>query len=484
MLIRQTLLYMPAQIIGPLAQFAAILVFTHWLAPEPYGVLTYILASQDFVFLLCLSWWSQYTVRYFSAHEAEGDGGYRGSEFTILVATLMPQILAAVLALLLISVHLSAALVGATILYTLTRCLSLHIGERARAQSLVLDYTLANSVGPVAGFALAFLAVALVAPTPEAALIGYSIAQVAALAWLMGRQSMELALRRPDPALLRRALGFGLPLIAAGVAAWFGLNAIRILVDHRLGTAAMGLIAVGWALGQRVTATAAMFVTIAAFPLAVEEFRVGSREAAFGQITTNGLLMLGITLPAAVGLWLVQDSLVSLLVATPFRATTIAVLPAALAAGVFRNIRTHIADQVFVLVERTQMVLLMTGLESGAVVVGCALGLLRGGPIGAAYGSAAGYGLVMVAHFIVARVVAGLRLPLVEAALVALSTCVMVAVVRLLPHGQETKAGAAAQLVVLVAVGATTYGAGILALFPSITRDVWSRWKRYALPRP
>ena len=53
-LILHTLLYMPAQIIGPLVQFAAILVFTHWLAPGPYGVLTYVMASQDFVFVLCL----------------------------------------------------------------------------------------------------------------------------------------------------------------------------------------------------------------------------------------------------------------------------------------------------------------------------------------------------------------------------------------------------------------------------------------------
>ena len=235
MLIRHTILYMPAQVIGPLAQFAAILVFTHWMAPSPYGVLTYIMASQDFVFLLCLSWFSQYTIRYFTSHEAEGGGSYRESEFAILVATIFPQIVAAILALLFISVDRTPELIGATVLYTVTRCLNLHLAERARARSRILDYTIATSTGPVAGFVLAFLAVAFITPTPEAALTGYGIAQSAVLAWLIARQNMRLVLRMPDRALMRQAFGFGLPLIVAGVAAWFGTNAIRILVDHRLG---------------------------------------------------------------------------------------------------------------------------------------------------------------------------------------------------------------------------------------------------------
>ena len=203
MLIRHTLLYMPAQIIGPLAQFAAILVFTHWMAPGPYGVLTYVMASQDFVFLLCLSWFSQYTIRYFSSHEAGSDDHYRESEFTILLATVIPQIAAAMLALRLISVELSPWLVTATVLYTVTRCLSLHLGERSRAQSRILDYTLATSAGPLAGFALAFAAVSRVAATPEAALIGYGIAQAIVLVWLMTRQHMRLVVAKPDPELLR-----------------------------------------------------------------------------------------------------------------------------------------------------------------------------------------------------------------------------------------------------------------------------------------
>lgn len=478
MLIRHTLLYLPAQIIGPVSQFIAILVFTHWMAPEPYGIFTYIIASQDFVFLLCLSWWSQYTIRYFSGHAARRDGRYRDSEFTILLGTVVPQIAAALLAILLISEPVSPSLAAATVLYTVTRCLNLHLGERARAQSRILDYTLATSAGPLAGFVLAFIAVAHVAATPVAALVGYGIAQAAALVWLTLRQDMNFKLRRPDRDLLRQALSFGLPLIAAGVAAWFSMNAIRILVDHRMGAAAMGLIAVGWSLGHRITTTASMFVTIAAFPLAVESFRLGSREQAFRQITTNGLLMFGIVLPAAVGLFMLQRPLVTLLVAAPFREMTLAVLPAALAAGLFRNIRTHVADQVFVLIERTPVVCLMTVIEALAVVIGCVAGLALDGPVGAAYGSAAGYGVTMVANFVVARFRAGLHLPLLDVGLIALAVAIMAAILLLLP-GRQVLAGApVVHIVLVVLVGAVAYLGALLLLFPILTRNAWSRWKQ------
>ena len=259
------------------------------------------------------------------------------------------------------------------------------------------------------------------------------------------------------------------------------MKAIRILVDHALGPAAMGLIAVGWALGQRITTTAAMFVTIAAFPLAVERFRVGARDEAYRQITTNGLLMFGIAFPSAVGLYLLQDALVSLLVAAPFRAMTIAVLPAALVAGLCRNVRTHVADQVFVLIENTTIVCLMSIAEGVAVVVGCSVGLLVGGSIGAAYGSAAGYALTMVASFAVARVHAGLRLPFGEAALVAAAVAVMAMCVHLLPERHVLLGGAVTRIVMVTCVGAGVYALAILALFPGVTRGVWTRWRRLAV---
>lgn len=472
MLVRNTLLYLPAQILGPAAQFASILVFTYWMTPEPYGILTFVFASQDFVFLLCLSWWSQYTVRYFEHGDSSEAIGYRRSEGTILLGTIGLQIATTLASLRIATPDISVALGLAAVVYTVPRCLVLHLGERARAQHRILDYSLAQSLGPIVGLGLALAAVTLWPATLEVVLTAYGVAQIGILIFLAVRQNLDVAIRRPDGAILRRALLFGLPLIASGVAAWAGMNAIRIVVDRAMGPSEMGLIAVGWGLGSRLTATAAMLVTVAAYPLAVASLRAGAKEDAYNQIMANGILMLGILLPASVGLYLVQDSLVTLLVARPFQVMTLAVLPAALAAGLFRNIRTHIADQLYMLIEETMTVLYLTIGEAACVILGCLIGLVLGGAPGAAIGSACGYGIAMVAGFWLLVVWTRLDVPWRDIAGLLGATGFMSLAVSLVPQGAG---GPAAVLVLKVTIGALAYALAVAVLFPSILRQlrVW-----------
>ncbi len=476
MLIRHTLMYLPAQVLGPLAQFAALLLFTHAMAPAAYGLFTYVLVAQDFVFLLCLSWWSQYTVRYLGDHADAA--AYHGSEGTILLGCVLGQIVAALLVLLFVSEPISVPLACASVLYIATRSTSLHLAERARARHRVGDYTLAQVAGPAAGLVLAFAATSLIAATPTVALLGIGVAQAALLAWLLGRQRVRLVPRRPDVRLVRDALAFGMPLIAAALAAWLGINAIRLLVDHAMGSGAMGLVAVGWGLGQRLTATAAMLVTAAAFPLAVRSFRAGARHEAFRQITRNGLVMFALVLPAAVGVFMLQGALVTLLVAAPFRATTLAVLPAALAAGLCRNIRTHVVDQVCLLVERTPVVLVASVGEALAVAILCAVGLALDGFVGAATGAALGYAAALIASFAWARARVDLEVPIGDAGRIGLAAAAMAGVMARLPGGPGVGSIAAAIL-----VGGATYGVALLVLFPAVARETVRRLRaRSAAP--
>lgn len=474
MLVRNTLLYLPAQIIGPAAQFASILVFTYWMAPEPYGLLTFIFASQDFVFLLSLSWWSQYTVRYFEHGDSSDSIGYRRSEGAILMGTIVLQVATTLASLRIATSEISGALALAAIVYTVPRCLVLHLGERARAQHRIFDYSLAQSLGPIAGLVLALLCVTLLAPTLEIVLTAYGIAQIAILLYLAARQRIDFRLKRPDGAILRRALLFGLPLIASGVAAWAGMNAIRIVVDRVMGPTEMGLIAVGWGLGSRLTATAAMLVTVAAYPLAVASLRAGAKEDAYNQIMANGILMLGILLPASVGLYLVQVPLVTLLVAHPFQSMTLAVLPAALAAGLFRNIRTHIADQLYMLIEETMTVLYLTIGEAACVIVGCLIGVAIGGAPGAAIGSACGYGVAMLAGFWLLVSWTRLDMPWRDIGGLLVATTFMGLTVSLVP---EAAGGPLTQLALKITVGVLAYSLAIVAVFPVILRQL-RLWRR------
>ena len=63
MLIRQTIAYLPAQLIGPLSQFAMAIVLTHWLGAAEYGLTMLIFASQELTFRVSLAWWTSYMMR-------------------------------------------------------------------------------------------------------------------------------------------------------------------------------------------------------------------------------------------------------------------------------------------------------------------------------------------------------------------------------------------------------------------------------------
>ncbi|MFX8708237.1 hypothetical protein ABTM42_20340, partial [Acinetobacter baumannii] len=64
MLFRQTLLYLPAQVLGPIFQLISAFAWTHFLAPAEMGSFALIGAAQEFAFTATLGWFSLYTIRY------------------------------------------------------------------------------------------------------------------------------------------------------------------------------------------------------------------------------------------------------------------------------------------------------------------------------------------------------------------------------------------------------------------------------------
>lgn len=60
MLLRHTLLYLPAQFVGPLCQLIAMIVWTHLVDEPTLGVLTLVTATHELLQIGLLAWWSQY----------------------------------------------------------------------------------------------------------------------------------------------------------------------------------------------------------------------------------------------------------------------------------------------------------------------------------------------------------------------------------------------------------------------------------------
>jgi len=473
---RQTILYLPAQIVGPLAQMAAMIVWTHWLTPEALGAYAIVWAIQELAGLAALSWWSAYVLRY-AATLTSADDRRRldAMESAVQVGAALLQTAIAVAAVrFALDIEPSVQLIAATLAFALSRNIASHFADRARAHVEIAAFSVLQIVGSLAGLGFGLAALAVLPATPETLLWAYAAAQGLALA--LALPLMRWRPRRPgiDGNLLRAAWRYGAPLLVASLLVWLGSHAIRFVVQYEEGVAAVGYVTVGWWLGLRLTTFAALLVSGASFTVAVQRINEVGHRAALPQFATNGALLLAILVPAVAGVIVLGPSLVEALVAEPYRAATQAILPLAVAAGALRVFKNHGSDQCFLLFERTTLNVWSTVLEALATALGCWIGLKLGGVYGAVLGCLAAACVAEAASFAVARRLFGYYLNWSDLARIAGAAATMSGVLIALPMA-HTLGG----LLLEVAAGVAVYGAAMAALYPEPAR--WMAGKAGAL---
>ncbi len=361
MLLRHTLLYLPAQIVGPLFQLIAMVVWTHLVDEHTLGVITLVTATHELLQIAFLAWWSQYALRFLGRYENKGETlRFYRTENSVLLASVVVQSIAVIAILLLvIAPDANAGLLIATVAYVITRTLNLYIGERARVRHQIWVYSIQQIVGPSAGFVVGLVLIKLIGQSAEWPLAGYAVAQLVAAVVVLPKIGHGRHFWPLDREIVDHALHYGVPLVIGGALGWIGLNASRFIVNDMLGVAAAGLFAVGYGLGQRAAAVAAMLVTAAAFPFAVRSMEQNGSKVAMRQLANNSALLIAILAPSIVGIFMLRVEIVHLLIAAPFQQVTLAVLPLSVLAGSIRNLRAHFVDQAFLLHNRTRLMIVV-----------------------------------------------------------------------------------------------------------------------------
>lgn len=478
MLIRQTLAYFPAQILSPLTQFATAIILTHYLGAADYGLTMLVFASQELIFQVCLAWWTTYFLRYAGNHEEpEAQARLARTESTVLLLTGLLQVLAT-LVLVAFSGHMpSLAFTLGACLYVLTRSYVNFLSEKARREVRILDYTLLQLGAPLGSLLLTLLLTATLGTSPTRVLLDFALihAIIAALAaWRMK------AFARPgqvDRALLRSAIGFGVPVAISNLFGWLAAQGVRFVVQAGAGAAALGLLSVGWGLAGRLATVSAMVVTAAAYPLAVRAMDAGDPDGARRQLANNSALLLGLIAPSTVGVIAITDPFVTLLVASEFRAATIDILPWALAGAAIRNLRMHGWDQMYLLFEAPRPMVTLEGLEALVTLIAAALGLAWGGITGAVIGTTVATVLVAIADYIYLSRRFGLHAPLTFYLKIALATAGMLLVLMAMPRLGLPITPDVPSLALAVLAGMTSYALGIGALFGRELRTGWRQWR-------
>ena len=434
---RSTLLYLPAQLFGPLTQFIATVLWTHLVGPAPFGIVTFVIAAQELTGATCLLWWSIFVMRFQSRHVG-GDGArFRSMDLRMVLGGVAVQAALAVPSLAVIGAPLSWPLLGATFLYFAARTPLNHYGEWARARNAIATYSVAQIGAPVLGSSFSIMAALWISPDPATVLAAIGVGQALTLAAVLILLRVPLRLGAFDRKTFADAWRYGSPLVVSGIFLWLGANVVRVVVQYFGGAEEAGVFSAGWGIGQRLAVVVGMLCTAASFPLAVQKLERGDREGAARQVANNFALMAALLAPAAVGIAFLAPALSNLAVAAPFREATRIVLPLALLSGALRVMRIHTGDQLCLLYERTRTSMLFNALDAGLTVAAVVAGDMLAGYQGAAMGALAASAAAFVAMGVYAVGALGFKPPWLALGRIALGAAAVAALLAISPQPQD-----------------------------------------------
>lgn len=387
MLFRKTLLYMPAGTLGPLIQLATIVVLTHWLQPAELGLYALVVALQDLAQIATLSWWSQYVLRYLDESDPTLRARQDRTEIGVIaMAGIAQALLVAGFTIILVDGPVEPGLVVSAALAGVMRALVVHASVRARAQQQIGLHAFAQMAAPSLSLGLSLAGFALFGAGLMVAFLAMALGHLLA-ALPMG---LKLDYRRVrggiDHTTLRRAFRYGVFTALGAGLAWGSMQSVRFVTDLVFGAAAVGLIHVGWGIGQRIATQLSVLATTALFPMAASRARTEGITAGVSQLLIGGPILLAVLAPATIGLAFVAEPAARLLTAPAYQEMTAAILPVAMLAGAVRAFRNHYLDEILQLTDRSRLMTALDGVEAVATVLLCGAGALLHGIPGALIG--------------------------------------------------------------------------------------------------
>jgi O-antigen/teichoic acid export membrane protein len=452
--------YAPANVLPALVSFLSIYVFTRLVSPQEYGRYALVVS----VTLLCQAaffYWLQVgTTRFVARAHKEGrlpalvSTAYR---LFLVAAVVLSALYAAALYTIPGARALRAELwLGLALI--LARSLTALNQAFTRGGLHVWRYNLVECGQSLLGFAIGLLLIKAFKLADAGILLGLIAgALVVALPGLLATRGLAVApIDGQDARLLLR---FGLPLTAYCAMNYMLATSDRLLVEHFLGPAAVGVYSVSYNLADKAVTSVFLAVSLAAFPLAVSKLEREGPEAARHQLYRNGTALLGLAIPASAGLIALCGPLTSVLVGPSFREEARQILPWIAMASVLCGLQVHFFDHAFHLGRRTELCVFSIG---PAVLLNLLFNVLllpRFGLMGAVYATLAGYAVALAGSILVGRRVFQIRFPFRPLLRVLSASAVMVLVLELLPAPVTT-----AGLLATILLGAISYGAAAVAL--------------------
>lgn len=446
--------YLPMNIVQGLVGLFSIVVFTRWLSPADYGVYALAFSAMSLAHTLLFSWMEASMARFY-APEAEA------GRLADLIATLYrcwavaaaAFVVAAGAALLLWPGDGPLKLaVGAGLASILVRSLAKLNQERRRAAGDVRGAALMDMAQTLGGFAVG-IGLIVAGLRGAAPIAGLGAAAAVVLIFVLPTELRRGAGGAFVANKAQAYAGYGLPVSLSLILALALATTDRFLLAGFRGDTAVGVYQAGYSLANRTLDVMFIWLGAAGTPALIMDFERGGAAGLDKAAREQAGFMLGLALPAALGLALVARPLAEVMIGPALRVAAAQVTPWIAASALFLGLTNGYTHQAFTLGRRTGLLLAAMSVPAVANVGLCLWLIPRFGLQGAVWATTASYGLGLVASAVIGRLAQPMPLPLGAIAKAASATAVMGLAVSSLPA-----LGGVGELALKAGVGAAVYG--------------------------
>ena len=324
MLIRNSSIYILAKFIPGIIAFSALAIYTHLLTPDEYGIYTLIFTATIFIFTSAFIWLPVGMIRFWPGRE------YDEVTFISTVGVLyrclsLPIIIGAATIACLVEQRWMPYLAASLMLLFSYSCL--HHGQMLKtAQMRPTNYTIMTVSYSVLALSLgSFLA--YIGWGPLGLLFGIATGMLIPSVFFTYQSWGQFDQSKFSPALAKKLILYGTPLAASFLLDEVASISDRYMLAWLSGEAEAGKYAVGYDLAGNSILMIMNAVNLAAYPMIVKLLDTEGKAAAVEYFKTYVILLLGVSIPAVIGLSLIGPNLVELVIGEEYQASVILVLP-------------------------------------------------------------------------------------------------------------------------------------------------------------
>lgn len=351
MLFKHSSIYILAKLIPGLMAFAALSLYTHLLTPAEYGVYTLIFTGTVFIHNGLFNWLPAGTLRYWSNQE------FSNTEFLSTLAKSYLRISAVLLLIALSGIiyfwgQQQAVWIISTFLFLMALALFTITQNIFSAKIDPVSYawlTIAYSICALAfGALFSFLGYG-----PSGVIFGIALGTFIPALIVLKKTWLPLNRMSYNKALLKRLLTYGMPLAAATMVGEITKVSDRFMLAGMINESEAGLYAVGYELSGNSILMIMAAINIAAYPVIIKLLDTEGEKAAVSYFNHYAVLLLGVSIPAVIGLNLVGPNLVHLLIDTDYQTSVIFLLPWITSAIFLLGLQVFYFDLAFQLGQKT-----------------------------------------------------------------------------------------------------------------------------------